>query len=310
MEFATLRLGSTIEGHARVVASSVERSKTGDAFWRLTLADRSGNQVPCVFWGRDSSPPATGCVVRFRATARAFRETLSLTLTLCERDEGVDAGGFLPRLPPHRQIDPAELDTLIAEITDEPLRQLVETCFANGVREQFAVHPAAMKRHGAVIGGLLAHTVKVTRIALSLADVTVCPIDRSMMIAAALLHDIGKLDEQSPTPGEEPTEDGRLLGHIVPGVIRIMRASQIVLQLSDERRTEIVHAVLASHGKREFGSPAEPATLEAVLLHLADMSEASIEAPLTALEAAPLTAIWTDYVKSIDGRLRVPERRN
>ena len=129
-----------------------------------------------------------------------------------------------------------------------------------------------------------------------------------MLVAAALLHDIGKLDEHTPTPGEEPTEEGRLLGHIVPGVMRIMEASHAVPELSEARRNDLLHAVIASHGKKEFGSPAVPATLEAVLLHLADESEATIEASLAAIEATPAGAVWTDYVKSIDARLRVRNR--
>ncbi len=308
MEFAALQQSTTVDGEARVVASSLDRTKNGDSFWRLTLADRSGDQLPAVCWGRDSTPPRAGSVVRFRGFVKEFRDSLSLTLSTCEIDETLDAGGFLPRMPAARNVSPADLDALIASIADGPLRQTVEVCFDRGVREQFLVYPAAMKMHGAVVGGLLAHTVKVAGIALSLGDLTFSPYDRDLLVAAALLHDIGKLDEHTPTPGEEPTEEGRLLGHIVPGVMRIMEASHAVPELSEARRNDLLHAVIASHGKKEFGSPAVPATLEAVLLHLADESEATIEASLAAIEATPAGAVWTDYVKSIDARLRVRNR--
>jgi len=310
MKFSELQNGSNVEGHARVVSSSLERTKSGDSFWRMTLADKSGTQIQAVFWNREYIPPAARSIVRFRAFVKDFRDALNLTLTACDLDLSVNPGDYLPQLPPARRIAASELETLIAAIADKPLRNLVETIFAGGERERFILHPAAMKMHGAVAGGLLAHTVRVTRIALSLADLTVSPVDRSLLIAAALLHDIGKLDELTENPGEEPTEEGRLLGHIVPAVVRITQASDLVPELTVERRNDLIHAVIASHGKKEYGSPAVPSTLEAVILHQADESEATIEAVLTALEACPGDARWTEYIKSIDARLRLPGRAN
>jgi 3'-5' exoribonuclease len=309
MRFNELQNGANVEGHARVVSSSIERTKTGDAFWRMTLADTSGMQIPAIFWNREHTPPPARSIVRFRAFVKEFRDALNLTLTACDIDPGADASAYLPQLPPARRIASSELDTLIASIADSSLRRLVDTCFAGGERERFYVHPAAMKMHGAVTGGLLAHTVRVTRIAITLAELTVSPVDRSLLIAASILHDIGKLDELTENPGEEPTEDGRLLGHIVPAVIRITQASDLVPDLTEERRTELIHAVIGSHGKKEFGSPAVPATLEAVLIHLADESEATIEATLSCIEASPPDARWTEYIKSIDTRLRLPARK-
>jgi 3'-5' exoribonuclease len=155
---------------------------------------------------------------------------------------------------------------------------------------------------------LLAHTVKVTRIALSLGDITVAPYDRDLLIAAGVLHDIGKLDEYTATPGEERTDDGRLLGHIVQGVLRVQTAAALVPDLGADQLTDLLHAIVASHGKREFGSPTIPATIEALLLHLADQSEATIDAGLSALDAAPPDAAWTEFVKSLDGKLRRPRQ--
>lgn len=308
MRFSELQNGANVDGHARVVSSAVERTKTGDAYWRLTLADKTGTQIQAVFWNREHTPPPARSIVRFRAFVKDFRDALNLTLTACDVDSNVDPGDYLPQLPPARRIAARELDSLIASITDIGLRRLVETCFAGGERERFCLHPAAMKMHGAVTGGLLAHTVRVTRIALSLAELTVAPVDRGLLVAAAILHDIGKLDELTENPGEEPTEEGRLLGHIVPAVIRITQASDLVPELTDARRTDLIHAVIASHGKKEFGSPAVPAILEAVLIHQADEAEATIEAMLTAIEASAADARWTEYLKSTDSRVRIPGR--
>ena len=109
-----------------------------------------------------------------------------------------------------------EFQTLIGRIQDEPLQRLVKQVFSGKRYERFLRNPAGMRLHHAYVGGLLHHTVCVARLALSMGK-TIGGVDLDLILAGALLHDIGKLREISAGLGFPYTTEGRLMGHISMG---------------------------------------------------------------------------------------------
>lgn len=165
---------------------------------------------------------------------------------------------------------------LVAQVGRSPLRELLGEIFSGSRWEQFLRNPAAKRFHHAYIGGLLEHSVDVAEVALSIAA-TVPGVDRDMIIAGALLHDIGKTDEISSEIGFSYTETGHMVGHIAAGVMIIDAAARVVQFLTEADRKSLLHVVLSHHGSRDKGSPVSCATREAVIVHYADELNAVLQ---------------------------------
>ena len=303
--FGTLSPGSRLDGHARVLSAETARAQTGSLFHRLTLGDPAGGQLTARrFDVGEELAPAVGSVVRITGVLEDYRGRTSLKMTSCVADGILSVDAFVPRMPACRLATLADLDALIAELTDPILRSWVEAYFDPQMRTQLAAHPAAARNHGARHAGLISHTVRVARIALGLADL-VPLVDRDVVLSGALLHDGGKLTELLDEPGLGYSEEGALVGHIVLGVLRASEVAASIPALEPAILASVLHVIIASHGKIEFGSPVVPATLEALIVHLADLAEAKLEAALEAIERTPLTEPWTPYLPAFGSRLRV-----
>ena len=146
--------------------------------------------------------------------------------------------------------------------------------------------PAAMNNHHSYSGGLVEHLWSVTRVSLSLAKHYAeyytelnPPINRDVIVAAAILHDIGKLRELDYHPVEAKyTKHGTLIGHIVLGRDMVRDIARGLPGFPDETLLLLEHAILAHHGQMQFGAPKEPATIEAMIVHYADDIDAKINA--------------------------------
>ena len=305
MRLADLAPGTAARGLARVLDAHSAVARTGSPYHRLLLADPSGARLPARRFDARDAPPALGAIVEVEGVLEAFRGAACLKLARCAVDPAAAAEAFWPQVPAWRLPELADLDDLVASIADTPLRTWVAACLPADVRARLAAMPAAVARHGAAVGGLLAHIVRVARAALALAELAGPAVDRDVLLAAALLHDLGKLEELQPEPGAGLTERGLLVGHVVLGALAAADAAAAA-GLDRARVDAVFHAALAAHGRLEHGAPVVPATIEALLLHQADRAEAALEAALAAVERAGPAAGWTPYLPAFGTRLRVP----
>lgn len=161
----------------------------------------------------------------------------------------------------------------IVGIVDEGLRSLVEEVFSGEAYKQFLINPAGMRLHHAYVGGLLHHSVSVAELACAMAE-KIGGMDRDMVLAGALLHDVGKLQEISPDMGFPYTTEGRLLGHITITVMMVKAAAEKRGKIDDEKLQQLLHIILSHHGEHEKGSPVACATREAFVVHYADEIDA------------------------------------
>jgi 3'-5' exoribonuclease len=150
-------------------------------------------------------------------------------------------------------------------------------------RRQYEQCPASVNGHHARLGGLLQHTWEVAAMAREICRITTA--DEDLTLAGALLHDIGKLDAYQWLGAFEHTTAGSLCGHVMLGSLSLdRRLRQAPLRIcTDEELALLHHLILSHHGKREFGSPVEPMTLEAEILHHADHASARAESMEEAL---------------------------
>jgi 3'-5' exoribonuclease len=168
---------------------------------------------------------------------------------------------------PSTKSDPArleaELGALIGSIADEPLRRLTSALLAadSEVGHAFRLAPAATRNHHAYLGGLFEHTVSVGRLCNAAADHYGDRVDRDLLIAGALLHDIGKVREIGAQVGFPYTTEGRLPGHILLG-LQMIAAEARRTGIDPQRLLLLQHLVASHQGRYEWQSPREPRLLE------------------------------------------------
>jgi 3'-5' exoribonuclease len=203
-----------------------------------------------------------------------------------------------------------KLQRLIESHIDHPaLRRLVETILTEQ-RDLFMKMPAAQTFHHAHTSGLLEHVWSMTRIGCFLADHYAMyydkldpPISRSVVMAATILHDIGKLRELAYHPVEARyTTEGRLIGHILIGRDMAREAARRIEGFPEDLLLRLEHAILAHHGKREFGAPVLPQTLEALLVSHIDDLDAKMNIAARTLMRSGNDDGFTDKIYALDNR--------
>lgn len=171
-----------------------------------------------------------------------------------------------------------ELLGYIRGISNEYLRRAVEYYFVNDEQfiKTFQGHSAAKTVHHGFAGGLLEHTLSVVRMCEYFAGAYEI-INKDLLIASAICHDIGKTRELSSFPDNDYTDEGQLIGHIVIGVEMISEAVRSIPDFPVVLANEWKHCIIAHHGELEFGSPKKPALAEAMALNLADNADAKLQ---------------------------------
>ena len=192
----------------------------------------------------------------------------------------------------------------VEQIKNSWLRQGVEYYFVKDEAfiRSFKSHSAAKTVHHSFSGGLLEHTLSVVKLCEYLASAY--PIlNRDLLYASAICHDIGKTKELSNFPDNDYTDDGQLIGHIVIGVEMINEAIRSLPGFPVKTANEWKHCVIAHHGELEFGSPKKPALAEALALNLADNTDAKLET-LTEIFRAKDSKDWLGYNRLFESNLR------
>lgn len=192
-----------------------------------------------------------------------------------------------------------ELERRCAECGNADLRALLQLCLADAdLCEAWRRAPAAVRHHHAYTGGLLEHTLGVVEVALTL--VSRFPrVDRDLLLAGALLHDIGKTEAYQTNGPPDMTDRGRLLGHVYPGARIVDRFIDRLPGFPPTLRDRLLHLIGSHHGDRQHGVFEVPKTPEAIVLHFADNVDAKMNAVLIAWEQAQGQA-WTGPIRSLD----------
>jgi len=199
-----------------------------------------------------------------------------------------------------------ELTGYVNSIQNAYLKQLLASFFINDAdfEKRFKFHSAAKSVHHGFVGGLLEHTLSVTKICDFFA--TNYPmLNRDLLLTAAMFHDIGKLEELSVFPANDYTDEGQLLGHIMMGAEIVGEHIRAIPEFPVRLGNELKHCILAHHGELEYGSPKKPALMEALALSFADNADAKIETMKEALSPAAEGSIeWQGYNRFLEANIR------
>ena len=197
-----------------------------------------------------------------------------------------------------------ELTAYIRQISNKYLRQVLEFYYIKDEAfiKKFKAHSAAKTVHHAFSGGLLEHTLSVTRMCDYFAT-SYSILNRDLLLSSAILHDIGKVKELSDFPDNDYTDEGQLIGHIVIGVEMINDAIRSIPGFPEKLAHELKHCIVAHHGELEYGSPKKPALAEAVALNMADSTDAKLQT-LTELFKGKTGTDWLGYNRLFESNLR------
>lgn len=184
------------------------------------------------------------------------------------------------------------IESYLSKIDNKILKD-VTTAVYEKHESKYYLHPAATKFHHAYIGGLAYHTLTM----LKLVDAMLMVYDylnKDILYAATILHDISKVDEISGVDGEYTTE-GLLLGHLVMASIEIDKAATTLGFENSEEVLLLKHLIVSHHGQLNFGSPKKPQTGEALLLWYID----SIDSKFTELKSALESTKSGEFTQSL-----------
>ena len=305
--FTTVAVGDLFHACFHLVSVQVLRTKSDKPYLRLQLQDAHGQLEGRVWEEAEQLAGALrdGIYIGVRGRIEVFNngrqlkveELAPIAVSLEELEL------FLPRSRRDPEVIDRELADRIASVEDEGLRALLERMLlpSTEVGSEFRLAPAASRNHHAFLGGLIEHTLSMSSVCELLAQHYAAHIDRDLLIAGALLHDIGKTREIGSRAGFPYTNEGKLLGHILIGLQMVAEAARQVPQLSEDRLLLLQHLIASHQGKYEWQSPREPRTLEALLLHYADDIDAKMQAGIDLV--GEVAAGWTRWDRSLGREL-------
>ncbi len=292
--------GEAVHAPFLVMEKNLASSQKGSPYLALRLRNQTG-VIEGRVWDRAeewSRLFRQGDVIRVRGRAVQYRNVLQLSIHGIERlaPEEVVPGDYLPRSAQDTETMFAELLSWIEKVQTPCLRDLLRSVFLDdGVAARFRVAPAAKGFHHDYLGGLLEHTLAVTRLLEDAAN-RYPAADRDLLLAGGLLHDLGKIQEFTYDGVFDYTNQGRLVGHIVLGVELVDAHVAALPGFPEQAAMELRHLILSHHGLLEYGSPKRPKTLEALMVHHMDDLDAKINAfQKSFTEMRDETADWTPY---------------
>jgi 3'-5' exoribonuclease len=291
-----------------------KETKSLKPYLHLVLGDRTGT-IDAKIWDdaeRFDRLFTAEDVVGVRGRTSTYNGRIELTvtaLTPVELGED-DLELFIPASPRDRTVMGKELELLVESVADPALRLLLQrmTGRSTAVGKRYRLHPAAKRNHHAYLGGLLEHSLSV-----ALAADALCAhyrrqgarVERDLLVAGALLHDVGKVRELAASRTIAYTDEGQLLGHILIGLQMVTREAEQIPGFRADCLLHLQHLIASHQGRHEWASPKVPQTLEALILHYADDLDSKLN-PAMGLLREVGDGGWSPYDRGLERALFQP----
>jgi len=282
-----------------VCEKEIRNTREGKPYLRLELGDRSGT-IEARMWDQFETA-AQGInrddFVKVQARVEIYknRPQLSVMQVRLAKPEEIDLADFLPQTKADVAKLYAQLLAFAASITNPWLKKLVAGILSDpAIAARYKRAPAAKVMHHAYLGGLLEHVVSLCGLAKQVAA-HYPELDLDLLLTAAILHDVGKLDELCYERAIGYTVEGQLLGHIVMEVETVSKAINGIEGFPPNLKTVVQHLLISHHGEYEFGSPKLPMIREALVFHYLDDLDSKLAAARAALDVDTGDPEWSAY---------------
>jgi 3'-5' exoribonuclease len=317
LSITSLAPGDRVQHELLVFDRAEKKTGAGDPFVILTLGNRSGRIDTAPIWSNQlewAEGARSGKVVQavgeIQLYAKGGTGKKQLALSGPVRilpDATFRAEEFLPSIEGDLEKLWAWVDRTRAEVESATLRRVLDLFFADDdFRVRFERTPGSTVGHHAKLGGLLQHVFEVTNIAKQSARTFGRKVNCDLVVAGALLHDIGKVEAYEAGPaGFAMTPCGLLIGHVVMGSLMLERrmAALTAPVCTPGQLLDLQHMILSHHGSLEFGSPVQPMTTEAEIVHWADEASAKATDMLEELDDPSLFANGGEFSDKRSWRL-------
>lgn len=307
----TLREGERVQEIYLCKQKSSAMTKTGKEYENVILQDKTG-QLDAKIW----DPGSMGIddfealdYVEVHGDVTVFNGQMQMSIKRARKvaEDSVDASNYLPCTDKDMDEMMTELLKLIASVNNPYYKQVLSKLFIDDGKfaEAFKKHSAAKSVHHGFIGGLLEHTLSVTKLC-DFYTKQYPILNRDLLITAAICHDIGKVYELSDFPANDYTDAGQLLGHIVMGSEMVSKIVATIPEFPVKQANELKHCILAHHGELEYGSPKKPALIEALALNFADNTDAKMETMKEIFDSNSMAGAdqWLGYNRLLESNVR------
>ncbi len=307
---ADLKPDSTIVSFFLVSEKELRSTREGKPFLRLDLCDRTGTIEARVWDDADALAQLfqRDDIIKVQARVENFRNKLQLAVEKLRRAEPaeIELADFFPHTSADIEELYARLLAHVAAVRNPWLHRLLKNILEDpAVVPRLKRAPAAKVMHHAYIGGLLEHVVSLCDLCRLVAS-HYSDLDADLLLAGALLHDIGKLSELCYERSIGYSAEGHLLGHIVLEIEQVGRAMDAIPGFPPQLKTLLQHLLISHHGHYEFGSPKLPMTPEALVLSFLDDLDSKLAAARASLSPAHSDDIWGAYIPALSRRFLRP----
>lgn len=285
-----------------VTKKEMGSSKTGKPYLNLKLMDRTG-EIEARVWddAEDLSKKfERNSFIRIKGSAISYQGGLQLNVSdITTIDDGkISVRDFLPASKREPDDMMAELESAINGIKDNHIKKLLNLFLEDAeIRNLLQRAPAAKSMHHPYLGGLLEHILSLCGLIGAVAS-HYQNINKDLLLAGAILHDIGKIHELRFERAFDYSDEGRLLGHITIGIGMIDKKVETIPDFPAETAMLLKHMLLSHHGHLEFGSPKRPKTVEAAILYYLDDMDSKVQSMQALIEKEKdVPSNWTSYHK-------------
>ena len=300
------------------------RDRNENPFWEMTIGDASGDMEGKAWYnaswfnnqGGDKFPidpdncgfTLDGLTIGINGTIVDYKGQPQYTFNEIHILDQVKypPQKYTRRSPLKQEFLESTFKNLIAEISYKPLQDFINAVFfKHNLWEKYKVWPAAISIHHAYAAGLLEHSISVAIGARDMAkhyDEFLIPVNKDILIAGALLHDIGKIMAYNNIPVPQPRPEGSVIEHVSLGYGMFIKFAAAE-NLDEDLQTAIAHVILSHHGRFEYGSPVLPETPEAMLVSAADEIDFQLNYWKTQIEGLGEQNQVTEYLPMLERRL-------
>ena len=300
-----IKIGEIVDSTFIISQKQVKKKKSGEDYCTVTFQDRSGT-VEGVMWTEvflASGDFAEGDLVWIKGILKEYRGSKQLivnSLEKIETDEGTDLSDYIRSTSKDIGKMLEEIMEFISSMENKHLKKLLGLFMEDKkFVESYKTSTAAVKYHHAYQGGLLEHSLNVVKICDNLTGIY-DNLNRDLLIAGAILHDVGKIREYSSGVNLKVTNRGRLLGHITIGYGWVLEKIGEIKGFPADLADRLLHIILSHHGHLEFGSPKRPKILEAFIVYHADHLDGDIGGFNIIMENTSDENDWSDYVRNFE----------
>ena len=296
--------GTSVEGVFLIDSAHQRFTKANKAYLKLVLGDKTG-QIESVMWEETMEKNPDSRVLKAgdfadisgKAAVNRYSKRVETVLNQVRKigPDDLDIRDFLPVTDRDIGQLKEELNSVRDKVDDPHIKKLLDKIFNDSqMMESFCLAPAAKNYHHSYLGGLLEHSVSVAQLALLMCD-HYPGLNKSLLIAGALLHDIGKIREFNYGNRIDYSTEGRLKGHIVIGDQIVAKAVESVKDFPEETKLNLSHLILSHQGEPEYGAAVRPKTREAVILNIVDNADAKVNGWMLIAKKYGDDVEWTDY---------------